>query len=50
MRATKLVPYNGKQIMAVIAAIEADGITDPHQIRRVVRWRGVWFITCEVPL
>jgi hypothetical protein len=45
---TKPKPYCGKEIEKVVARLRADGITDIRQILRTVRWRGVWFITCEV--
>lgn len=26
----------------------AAGVTSPQQIKRSLRWRGRWFITCQV--
>lgn len=42
-------PFTGRRFSEALAQALAAGITDIRQIKRTVRRRGTWFITCEVP-
>ncbi|MFI8981460.1 hypothetical protein [Ectopseudomonas khazarica] len=42
-------PFTGRSFAEALARVTAAGITDIRQIKRTVRRRGMWFITCEVP-
>ena len=44
-----LKPFQSRVFAQAIALAVAAGITSPTQIKRAVRRRGTWFITCEVP-
>ncbi|MCC3679204.1 hypothetical protein LLE81_00145 [Staphylococcus epidermidis] len=44
-----LKPYIAKTIGQAIDRARADGVHSVQQIRRTVRRRGMWFVTCEVP-
>lgn len=44
-----LKPFTGRQFSEAIGRAIAAGLTSPQQIKRTVRRRGVWFLTCEVP-
>ena len=44
-----LKPFTGQQFAQAMAMAIAAGLTSPAQIKRTVRRRGTWFITCEVP-
>jgi len=44
-----LKPFTGRQFSAAMQRAIAGGLTDASQIKRTVRYRGTWFITCEVP-
>ncbi|CAE6950217.1 conserved protein of unknown function [Ectopseudomonas oleovorans] len=42
-------PFTGHCFAEAFARATAAGVTDIRQIKRTVRRRGMWFITCEVP-
>ncbi len=42
-------PFTGRSFAEALGQAIAAGITDIRQIKRTVRRRGTWFITCEVP-
>ncbi|MDH1865703.1 hypothetical protein N5D83_02580 [Pseudomonas chengduensis] len=42
-------PFTGTSFAEAFARATAAGVTDIRQIKRTVRRRGTWFITCEVP-
>ncbi|WP_168175662.1 hypothetical protein [Pseudomonas sp. PA15(2017)] len=42
-------PFTGRCFAQALARAIAAGLTSPTQIKRTVRRRGIWFITCEVP-
>ncbi|WP_405118780.1 hypothetical protein [Pseudomonas leptonychotis] len=44
-----LKPFVGQRFNDAFRRAIAGGLTQPEQIKRVVRRRGTWFITCEVP-
>ena len=44
-----LKPFTGLRFDDAFRKAIAAGLTHPEQIKRVVRRRGTWFITCEVP-
>lgn len=44
-----LKPFVGPRFNDAWRKAVAAGLTHPEQIKRVVRLRGTWFITCEVP-
>lgn len=44
-----LKPYTARTIGQAIERAQADGLQSVQQIRRAVRRRGTWFLTCEVP-
>jgi len=44
-----LKPFTGRRFTDAFQRAVAGGLTDASQIKRTVRYRGTWFITCEVP-
>lgn len=44
-----LKPFTGNQFNEAWRRALAGGLTHASQIKRIVRRRGTWFITCEVP-
>ncbi|WJN61330.1 hypothetical protein [Pseudomonas sp. SO81] len=43
-----LKPFTAKTIGQAIKRAQAGGVQHVQQIRRAVRRRGTWFLTCEV--
>ena len=44
-----LKPFSGPRFNDAFRKAVAGGLKQPEQIKRVVRRRGTWFITCELP-
>ncbi|MGQ7956474.1 hypothetical protein ACUTAF_01925 [Pseudomonas sp. SP16.1] len=44
-----LKQFTGNRYDEAFRRAIAGGLTHIHQIKRVVRDHGIWFITCEVP-
>lgn len=43
-----LKPFVGQRFSEAMCRAIDGGLISPQQIKRVVRFRGTWFITCEV--